>query len=216
MKHRTFFRAVPLAAILALAACGKADETAAPPPRPITADAIAQFCDMAVTEHAGPKGQIFVKSRSDPYWFASVRDAFAFTMLPEEPKDIVAIYVSDMAKEKDWNNPTPTNWVEARSAVFVIDSRKQSGMSEAEAVPFSDAEAAKRFVAKNGGRMVQFHQMPRHYILPKGDVPPAAPQKMEMRPNDGTPEMGAKPGAAVPNSDMKGMDMAPGHQPPEP
>ncbi len=211
MKYGTFFPMVPLVAFFALAACGKTDETAAPPPRPITADSIAQFCNMSVTEHPGPKGQIFVKSRPDPYWFATVRDAFAFTLLPEEPKDIVTIYVSDMTKEKDWNNPAPTNWVEARSAVFVIESRKRSGRNEAEAVPFSDAEAATRFVAENGGRTVQFHQMPRDYILPNGDVAPTTPQKMEMEPNGRMPEMGAKPGAAAP-----AMDMAPGHRLPQP
>lgn len=196
---RIFFAVILLAAI---SACGKKEEASAPPPRQIMADSVAQFCNMAVTEHPGPKGQIFVKGRPDPFWFASVRDTFAFTMLPEEPKDVTAIYVSDMAKTKDWSNPAPSDWVEARTAVFVIESRKRSGMGEAEAVPFSDAEAAKSFIAENGGRMVRFDDMPKAYILPEGDVAPGAPAKMDMGPNGQMQDTGGKAGPTMKNMDM--------------
>lgn len=180
---------VPLFLLAGIAACGKQEEAPPPLPQKITGNSIAQFCHMAVVEHAGPKGQIFVKGHADPFWFASVRDTFAFTMLPEEPKDITAIYVTDMAKERDWNNPAPTSWVEARKAVFVIESRKRSGMAEAEAVPFSETDAANLFVAENGGRIVRFDEMPRAYILPSGDVAPAAPMNMDT----GAPEGKAQP-----------------------
>jgi copper chaperone NosL len=50
---------------------------------------------MTLGEHPGPKGQIFVRDRAEPYWFATVRETVAFTLLPEMPKGIVAIYVSD-------------------------------------------------------------------------------------------------------------------------
>ena len=194
------FLAVALSA--GISGCGKKEANSVPPPRQITADSVAQFCNMAVIEHPGPKGQIFVKGRAEPFWFASVRDTFAFTMLPEEPKDVTAIYVSDMAKTKDWSNPAPTDWVEARAAVFVIESRKRSGMGEAEAVPFSDADAAKSFIAENGGRMVRFDDMPKAYILPEGDVAPSAPAKMDMGPDGGMPDSGAKAGAATKEMDM--------------
>ena len=72
---------------------------------------------MNVLEHPGPKGQIILASRDEPVWFSSARDAFSFTMLPEEPKDIRAIYVSDMAKAPSWDKPGQTNWVDARQAL---------------------------------------------------------------------------------------------------
>ena len=59
-------------------------------------------------------------------------------MLPEEPKDIRAIYVSDMAKAPNWDKPGANNWVDAKQASFVIGSRMQGGMGGDEAVPFSD------------------------------------------------------------------------------
>ena len=51
---------------------------------------------MNVLEHPGPKGQIITKGRIDPFWFTSVRDTVAFTLMPDQPRDIRAIYVSDM------------------------------------------------------------------------------------------------------------------------
>jgi copper chaperone NosL len=180
----------------ALVACGKKEEAAAPPPpREATADAIAQFCNMSVTEHPGPKGQIFIKSKAEPFWFASVRDAFAFTMLPEEPKDIAAIYVNDMSTAPDWDHPGP--WIDARKAVFVIDSKKRGGMGEAEAVPFADEAKAKEFLAANGGKLVRFDEMPRKYILPEGDVAPGEPPHTDQTPAGETKtDGGAKDGGA--------------------
>lgn len=136
-----------------------------PRPREVTEATPAQFCGMTLTEHAGPKAQIFVKGLPDPYWFATVRDAFAFSMLPEMPKAITAIYVSDMARAKNWDQPEAGLWVEAHQAPFVIASRRRSGMDTDEAIPFGDVAAARRFVDANGGRIVSFADMPRDYIL---------------------------------------------------
>ena len=120
---------------------------------------------MSLSEHAGPKAQIFVRGLSDPYWFATVRDAFAFIMLPEMPKAIEAIYVNDMARAKSWEQPEQGTWVEASKAFFVIASRRRSGMNTDEAIPFGNADAARKFVEAEGGRIVRFDDMPRDYIL---------------------------------------------------
>jgi copper chaperone NosL len=120
---------------------------------------------MSLSEHGGPKGQIFVRDLADPYWFSTVRDAFAFAMLPEMPKAIAAIYVNDMARAQNWDQPEPGMWIEAHRAVYVIGSRRRSGMQTDEAIPFGDAAAARRFAEANGGRVVGFADMPRNYIL---------------------------------------------------
>ena len=155
-----------LFALLLLAACRRDKDAAAlPPPREVTDVSTAQFCGMALSEHAGPKAHIFVRGLPDPYWFATVRDAFAFTMLPEMPKAISAIYVSDMARAKNWDQPEPGMWVEAHQAWFVIGSRRRSGMDTDEAIPFGDDAAARRFANANGGHVVRFAEMPPDYIL---------------------------------------------------
>jgi copper chaperone NosL len=99
---------------------------------------------------------------------------FAFTRLPEEPRAIVAIYVNDMARARNWAHPEPGTWIDAHKAIFVIGSGKRSGMNEPEAVPFGDTSAAKAFVVENGGRMVRFDDMPTDYIFPGNDQADAA------------------------------------------
>ena len=131
----------------------------------MTASAIGHYCGMNVLEHTGPKGQIILASRKEPVWFSSARDAISFTMLPEEPKDIRAIYVSDMAKAPNWEKPGANNWVDAKQASFVIGSRMKGGMGGDEAVPFSDRSAAEKFAAENGGRVVAFAEVPKDYVL---------------------------------------------------
>ncbi|QQO22603.1 nitrous oxide reductase accessory protein NosL [Bradyrhizobium diazoefficiens] len=157
--------ALALMASLALAGCREKPTAKAPAPHRMAAEDIGHYCGMNVLEHPGPKGHIFVASLIEPVWFSSARDAIAFTMLPDEPKDIQAIYVSDMGKAPSWDKPGADNWVEAREAVFVIGSRAQSGMGGDEAVPFSERAAAEIFVRKNGGRIVPFDQVPRDYVL---------------------------------------------------
>jgi copper chaperone NosL len=155
-----------LAGALALAGCNdQKTAEAPPPPQELTTAAIGHYCGMNVLEHTGPKGQIILASREEPVWFSSARDAISFTMLPEEPKDIRAIYVSDMAKAQSWEQPGADNWVDARQASFVIGSRMKGGMGAEEAVPFSDRSAAEKFAAENGGRVVAFSEVPKDYVL---------------------------------------------------
>lgn len=150
---------------MALAACTEEAPEAPPAPHALTAEAVGHYCGMNLLEHKGPKSQIILASWSEPIWFSSARDAFSFKMLPEEAKDIRAIYVSDMAKASSWDNPGPTNWVDARKAFFVIGSTKQGGMGAPETVPFSDRAAAEQFAAEYGGRIVRFDEVPKDYVL---------------------------------------------------
>jgi copper chaperone NosL len=178
---------------LALAACDQEQTSVTqPPPHDLTPDAIGYFCGMNVLEHPGPKGQIILASRSDPVWFSSARDTLAFTMLPEEPRDIQAIYVSDMGKAPSWEKPGAANWIEAHNAIFVIGSLLKGGMGADEAVPFSDRATAEKFASEKGGRIVSFRDMPRDYILAAGTTgtgvlpgstgPAAPPQRPDSMP----------------------------------
>lgn len=163
-----------LAMVIILAGCGQKTSESPPPPFPLTAQATGHYCGMTLLEHNGPKGQIILASQAEPIWFSSARDAFSFTMLPDEPKDIRAVYVSDMAKAASWEDPGTTNWVDAHKAVFVIGSTRQGGMGAPETVPFSDRAAADKFAAEYGGRVVAFDEVPRDYVL---GSQPGAPEK---------------------------------------
>lgn len=165
--------ALPLALI---AACGEGEE-AAPLPRELTREATGYYCGMIVLDHPGPKAQVFVAGRDDPFWFTSVRDAIAFTMLPEEPKPVAAVYVTDMGRAESWESPGPGIWVEARKAWFVIESSRRGGMGAPEAVPFAERDAAEDLAGRYGGRVVRFNEVPRSYVFaPVGEGETPAPQ----------------------------------------
>lgn len=156
---------VALGLAVLLGACSPREEAAMPEPFPLTAEAMGRYCGMNVLEHHGPKGQIILSGALEPIWFSSARDAVAFTKLPEEPKNIAAIYVSDMAAAATWEEPGANNWIDARKAFFVIGSARRGGMGVAESVPFSTEDAARRFAAQHGGEVVTFANIPTDYVL---------------------------------------------------
>lgn len=162
---RRFMRpaALVLLAGLAVSACKK--EAEAPAPHTLTDAALGRYCGMMLAEHEGPKGQILLEGSDEPIWFSSARDTIAFTLLPEEPKDIAAIYVSDMGAAPSWADPGPDNWTDARAASFVIGSAVSGGMGGTEAVPFADRARADAFAAERGGHVVAFDALPPDYIL---------------------------------------------------
>ena len=158
------------AVLLLLAACGEEQQASAPPaPHEVTDEAIGHYCGMALVEHPGPKGQVILQSRDEAVWFSSARDAIAFTRLPEEPKDIAAIYVTDMAKVKNWDHPERGAWVDARRAWYVIGSTRKGGMGGDEAVPFGQEQAARQFSEAHGGEVVAFDAVPESYVLGGSD-----------------------------------------------
>jgi copper chaperone NosL len=167
---RRFLTLVAIASAL-LTGCEGEKSTAPPAPFALTSEAIGRYCGMNVLEHAGPKGQVILDAKvGEPYWFSSARDTLAFTMLPEEPKDYAAVYVSDMGKAPSWEEPGATNWIDAKTAFYVIGSAVRGGMGADEAVPFSSREAADKFAVENGGKVMSFEEVPRDYVLGGGET----------------------------------------------
>jgi nitrous oxide reductase accessory protein NosL len=165
---RTLLNVALLGAALLLPLAGCTEDQAAaspPPPQAITADAIGHYCGMNLLDHPGPKGQIILKGQSRPVWLSSVRDTFAYTMLPEESKDYRAIYVTDLGTDPDPARPDLARWTEAREAWFVIDSGFQGGMGAAEPLPFASEAAARAFAESHGGSVMRFQDVSDSYIL---------------------------------------------------
>ena len=154
-----------LATVLAAGCSREPQVSAAPPPMEVQDDSIGRYCGMLLVDHEGPKGQIRLASQPRPVWFSSVRDTIAFLRLPEEPRDIAAVYVNDMGRAHEWSQPEPGTWVDARQAWFVIDSEMRGGMGAPEAVPFSEQAAAEAFRAKHQGRVVRLTEIPDAYVL---------------------------------------------------
>ncbi len=150
--------------VILLVACEKTQPIVVPPAQTLTRDASGYYCLMTVMHHSGPKGQVFLSDRPEPLWFTSVRDVVAFTLSPEEPRNIVAIYVNDMT-EADWDNPGADNWIDANKAWYVIGSKRSGGMGAPEAIPFSTKENAEAFAKDEGGAVHDFLSIPHEYIV---------------------------------------------------
>jgi len=152
-----------LTLILLLGACEKTQVSEMPPAQSLTREASGYYCLMTVINHDGPKGQIILSDKPQPLWFTSVRETISFTLSPEEPKNIVAIYVNDMSNAS-WDNPGADNWIDAQQAWFVLNSNRTGGMGAAEAVPFSSKQNAELFVSEYGGDIYGFSDIPKSYI----------------------------------------------------
>ena len=113
----------------------------------------------------GPKGQIILASRNEPVWFSSARDAFSFTLLPEEPKDIRAIYVSDMAKAPSWEEPGANELGRCQAGLVRHRQPDEGRHGRRRGRALLRQGAAEKFAAENGGRVVAFAEVPKDYVL---------------------------------------------------
>ena len=149
--------------VFMLSACEKTQPIEVPPAQILTREANGYYCLMTVLNHSGPKGQIILTGKPQALWFTSVRDTIAFTLSPEEPKNIAAVYVNDMSNA-EWDNPGEENWIDARKAWYVIGSNREGGMGAPEAVPFLTESSAALFAAKEGGSVYAFSDIPKASI----------------------------------------------------
>jgi copper chaperone NosL len=139
--------------------CQETDELI-PEPAALTNESVGNYCGMILTEHSGPKAQIFEKHKSEPLWFSSVKDAILYLSLPGEAQDAVVTYVQDMAKADSWENPQNDGiWIDVQHAYFVVGSRKLGGMGMPEFAPFSVKESAVAFARQYGGRVIKLAQI---------------------------------------------------------
>lgn len=151
---------------LFLAACQE-EVTQNTDPVALAPETIGYFCQMNLLEHEGPKGQVHLEGLPGaPLFFSQVRDAVAYLRLPEQSHVILATYVSDMgAPAATWADPGATNWIDARTAHFVVGADVEGGMGAPELVPFSDLATAEAFMAKHGGSIMQLDEIPDDAVI---------------------------------------------------
>lgn len=169
-------RALLLASLLLVAACQ--EETAqSTAPVSLTSETVGHYCQMNLTEHPGPKGQVHLDGLPGaPLFFSQVRDAVAYARLPEQDHTILAIWVSDMgAAGATWEEPGAANWINAAQAYYVVGSARVGGMGAEELVPFADPARAAAFVAGHGGQIMRLADIPDAAVIaPEGPSTPQA------------------------------------------
>lgn len=156
--------------IMLLAACQEDEAKAPPAPVDMTETALSYFCQMNVSDHGGPKGQIHLEGHDQPLFFAQVRDLVAYLKSPEREADITAVYVSDMSIAENWQRPGISNWIAADEAMFVVGAKVAGGMGAPEIVPFANLQDAKAFMKRYGGQTMGLTEIPDEAALGAVDL----------------------------------------------
>lgn len=158
-------RAVVLAMVLGLSACGKT-ETAAVEPISLAQGVSCSLDGMLLLDYPGPKAQIHY-DHGDPDFFCDTVEMFSIYLRPEQQKRIRAAYTHDMGKAS-WEAPRE-EWIDATKAFYVIDSNKLGGMGPTLA-SFARQEDAQAFAKANGGKVLRFDEVTIDMVSLDGGV----------------------------------------------
>ncbi|NDY93596.1 nitrous oxide reductase accessory protein NosL [Ideonella sp. TBM-1] len=144
-------------AALALAGCGKSEgEAATVAARDFAPHTSCSLDGMLLADYPGPKGQILYRGTSEPAFFCDTVELLSSLIKPEQVRPVAGAWVQDMART-DWDRPAGA-WIEARSAHFVLGSRRHGSMGPT-AASFASADAAQAFAQQWGGKVVAYAQI---------------------------------------------------------
>lgn len=155
-KTMKMTKVLPLAAVIAatfaLAACGGRNASA-PEPLEIVSGTSCSLDGMLLADYPGPKAQIHYTGQDDPDFFCDIVELFNVYLQPEQVREVRALFVQDMGRA-DWDAPRG-HWIDARSAFFVVGSRRHGSMGPTIA-SFAAETDAHAFAAEYGGEVVAF------------------------------------------------------------
>lgn len=144
--------ALPASALLA--GCGdKAAEQASLAPVEIDRSTSCELDGMLLADYPGPKAQIHYAGQEKPSFFCDTIELFNTLLAGEQVRAVRAVYVQDMGKA-DWNEPKG-HWIDAKTAVYVLGSKRHGSMGPTIASFAQEADAAK-FAGEHGGKVLRF------------------------------------------------------------
>ena len=141
-----------LVAVMALSGCERGAEVADAGHQlePIAPGDECEVCGMLIDGFPGPKGQAFIRQRSEPLKFCSTVDLWSWMLQPEIEGVLEAAYVHDMTAV-DWARPNDDRYVDARAAWYVAGHSQRGAMGPTLA-SFATEAAAADYAARFGGR----------------------------------------------------------------
>lgn len=141
-----------------LVGCDKSEDAIKTlPPISIESGDECHVCGMIISNYPGPKGEAYVRHSEIPLKFCSTRDLFSYLLQPENKVNVTQLYVHDMGAT-DWDHPSDTAFVDARSAWYVADHQLKGAMGPTLA-SFKKQEEAMAFIDKHGGRLLRFEDI---------------------------------------------------------
>ena len=153
-------RALGFAALAALSTAGllsgcgdKAAEQTSLAPVEIDRSTSCELDGMLLADYPGPKAQIHYAGQDKPSFFCDTIELFNTLLAGEQVRAVRAVYVQDMGKA-DWNEPKG-HWIDAKTAVYVLGSKRHGSMGPTIASFAQEADAAK-FAGEHGGKVLRF------------------------------------------------------------
>ena len=108
---------------------------------------------MLLADYPGPKAQIHFAGQDKPSFFCDTVELFSTLLAGEQVRAVQAVYVQDMGKA-DWNQPQG-HWIDAKTAFYVLGSKRHGSMGPTIASFAQEADAAK-FAQEYGGKVLRF------------------------------------------------------------
>ncbi|HLS80347.1 MAG TPA: nitrous oxide reductase accessory protein NosL [Steroidobacter sp.] len=148
-----------------LSACNAGPETAARPLE-LTSDVYCSLDGMTLTDYPGPKAQIHY-AQGEPEFYCDTIEMFSIYLRPEQQRRVLGLYVHDMGRA-DWDEPR-NEWTDARSAYYVVGSKRRGSMGPTLA-SFAQESDAAQFAAQHGGEVLSFDQITPEMVTLDGGV----------------------------------------------
>ena len=151
----TLLQMLALGALLSvgLSACDKASESIALAPVEIDRSTSCELDGMLLADYPGPKAQVFYAGQDKPSFFCDTVELFSTLLTGEQVRIAKAIYVQDMGQTV-WEQPSG-HWIDAKTAVYVLGSKRHGSMGPTIASFAQEADATK-FAADYGGKVLRF------------------------------------------------------------
>ena len=144
-------------AALTLTACGNESKSAqALGPVEIDRSTSCSLDGMLLADYPGPKAQILYADQAKPAFFCDTMELINQLHAGEQVRAIKGAYVQDMGKA-DWNQPQG-HWIDAKTAIYVVGSKRHGSMGPTIASFAQEADASK-FVQEHGGKAMKFEEI---------------------------------------------------------
>ena len=138
-----------------LTGCSQADNSSAQSLKPVEIDG-ATSCEldgMLLADYPGPKAQVHYAGQAQPSFFCDTVELFNTLLAGEQVRAAKAVFVQDMGKAK-WEQPVG-HWIDAKTAIYVLGSKRHGSMGPTIASFAQEADAVK-FAAEYGGKVLRF------------------------------------------------------------
>ena len=145
-----------------LVACDKGTEaTASLAPVEIDRSTSCELDGMLLSDYPGPKAQVHYAGQASPSFFCDTVELFNTLLAGEQVRAPKAIYVQDMG-QADWQEPRG-HWIDAKTAVYVLGSKRHGSMGPTIASFAKEADASK-FAAEYGGKVLRFDAITKDMV----------------------------------------------------